>query len=142
DGQAWALMGVGLPETRVVSLSRETLDDPALAPAAQWSASRWLRVMERSIRPGPGPRAAATLKRGEELTLAAGDSAMTYDAPVWLEVREGDVQLYGLEGRTLDSASGPVPLAENTWVVAPDTATVAVLLEAPDGGALKAVPVI
>jgi NHLM bacteriocin system ABC transporter ATP-binding protein len=138
----WALMGVGLPETRVVSLPRETLDDPALAPAAQWSASRWLMVAERSIRPGPGPQAATTLRAGEDLTLGAGESAMTYDSPVWLEVREGSVQLYGLEGRSFDASTGPVPLTASAWIVAPDAATVAVYGEAPEDGALRVVPIV
>jgi ATP-binding cassette subfamily C protein len=142
DGQNWALMGVGLPETRVVFLPVETLDDPALATAAQWGASRWLLAMERSIRPGPGPQVATTLRAGGEVTLEAGESAMTYDVPVWLEVRDGSVQLFGLEGSTFDAASGAVPLAVNAWIVAPQGATVAVNRQAPDGGTLQAVPII
>ena len=122
SGRTFAVLAVGLSETRITETDRTSLEDAARRTGRTEEllglVDVWVRRLSEQLTKVPVPDEARELLPGRRTTLEAGSFAGSAHKTVWVQVLSGQVSLVGRSDIRPARRSVFYPLTRASWVVA------------------------
>jgi NHLM bacteriocin system ABC transporter ATP-binding protein len=117
----FALLGVGLPGTRLLRLPlaalRQLARDPAALPDLAEAIEGWVRSLTSELPRSSPPQVFTELTAGAEARLPEADlAARSRERVVWVRQVEGNARFLGDPELPLAPQDYLLPLAERTWI--------------------------